>query len=288
VGAIAGSVSYNQTISGYVAVLDLSSGSFTPVVTQLATQCRSLGNGQVSLLPTATFAASNHTLLAITANSGPGLSNYKTGTCGVPDGVIVANAALVNPGQTSGPVLYFTTRSQATITSGSLPQTMQWAVAGTTNTNDDCPNLYQIGTLLVNGGQPGTCAIPKATVPAGRGAAGLDPTGTMLIIAVVEGNDGAGLKTSDFADLLIGLGAVNAVNFDGGGSTVFYWTPSGSAPSQSAKAAQILQNAKFPAGQPNPNNLSFSVKLLDQTQKYTYDAAGRPIYASLGFTYSSQ
>src|SRR5262249_44069653 len=99
-------------------------------------------------------------------------------------------------------------------------------------------------------------------------------------------SDSGGLKTIDLSELLIGLGAVAAVNFDGGWSSVFYWTPSSPAPAVSSDAQQLLANAKFPAGQRNPNNFSFHVSPLDATQQYVYDARLRPIDASPGFTYT--
>ncbi|MBV9775247.1 MAG: phosphodiester glycosidase family protein [Gemmatimonadetes bacterium] len=291
VGSLSGTVTYDSTVavSGYVAYLDLSGGAFTPVVSPLSDSCRQAGNGQVSMLPTRDFQSQNGTLLAITANSGPAMSSYKTGTCGVPAGLVVSGGLLVNPGQTGGPVLYFNTPSAAAITGGTVPTSAQWAVAGSTNTNNDCPNLHQPGSLLVANGTPGVCPIPKSTIPAARGAVGVDATGTVLIVAVVEGAEGtSGLKTADLASLLIGLGAVNAVNFDGGGSTVFYWTPGATAPVQSAKLVQMLKSAAVPSKLPNPGSLTFKVTPLDPSQQYVYDASapgGRPIYASLGFLF---
>jgi hypothetical protein len=290
IGTISGSTSY-AAVSGYVAYLDLRSKQFTPVVTQLSTTCREAGDGQVSLLPTGMFQKHYDTLLAITANSGPGRDSYVTGSCGVADGLIISDSNLVNPGQTNGPVLYFTSNKRATITSEPVPaKTVRWAVAGSTSTNNDCSDLYQIGTLLVNKGMPGACAIPKSTVVAPRGAVGIDGSGSTLIIAVVAGAEGtSGLTTADSALLMIGLGAVGAVNFDGGGSTTFYWTPSGAQmPTLSAKLADMLHNARFPRGQANPNNLAFSVTLQDPTRELTSDADHRPIYASFGLTYQRE
>ena len=160
IGTISGSTSYSQ-VTGYVAYLDLRHGHFTPVVTQLSTSCRHAGDGQVSLLPTQKFQMENNTLLAITANAGPGFPIFVEGTCVIPDGVIISDSKLVNPGKTNGPVLYFTSKVRATITSGPLPRRpVAWAVAGATVTNNDCPDLYQIGTLLVKDRKPGVGRVP--------------------------------------------------------------------------------------------------------------------------------
>lgn len=289
VGAISGKTSYDGDLQGYVALLDLSSGAFTPVVTALSDSCRSAAEGQVSLLPTAGFQAASNALLAITANAGPGFAKYVAGTCGTPDGLIVSGGTLVNPGRTNGPVLYFPDIFSAAATGGAVPDSVWWAVAGATTTNNDCgPDLYQPGTLLVDGGAAGACPIPKSAIPAARGAIGVDATGTILIVAVVEGAEGAsGLKTADFATLMMGLGAVDAVNFDGGGSAVFYWNPAGGAPMASARLLQMLQDAAVPGGAPNPGGLAFDVTFLAPAQQYVYDTEQRPIYASIGFVFDA-
>jgi len=287
VGRIEGHTRYSPSVKGYVAIFDLWSGKFTPLVTQLDAGCRSKGDGQVMMRPTKTFSEDNHTLLAITANTGPASS----GGCGTPAGVAIDDGLLVNPGQTAGPVLYFTNKTSAAISDGVVPLGIRWAVAGSTNTNNDCPDPFQIGTLLVKNGQPGACAIPKSMKAAGRGAAGLNSTGQFLIIAVVEGSDSGGLRTSDLAELMIGLQATNAVNFDGGGSTVFYWRPS-PVPATSAQATRMLELAQYPKGRSNPNEFAFSVIPRPTQEPETYDSSvrsgdnPRPIYISLGFTYA--
>jgi hypothetical protein len=265
-------------VSGYIAILDLGSGAFKPVTTALDKDCRSQGNGQVSLLNTGNFAQNQATVLAITANSGPG---GVTG-CGTPAGLLISQGLLVNPGQTAGPVLYFHSATQAGITGGLVPDGLQWAVAGSTNTNNDCPNLYQPGTLLVQNGLPGACAIPKSMARAGRGAAGLDSTGRYLIVVVAQGTDSGGLLTSELSQIFVALHAVSAVNFDGGGSTAFYWTPPavGPPPTVDATAQKMIMSAKFPPA------LQLTVTQFLPSMKEVYDSEDRAVYASLGFTFT--
>jgi len=302
VGTFTATTTYQDPgIVGYVAYLDLSKSNFTPVVTPLDVACRSAGDGQVRAIPTRSFAELNHTLLAITANTGYDLPALNS--CCVPAGVIIAKGRLVNPGQTGGPTLYFPkAATSATITSGNLPATgVEWAVAGSTNTNNNCTDLYQPGTALIytdsTGRHPGACPGPKALSIAARGAAGLDKTGRILIIAVVEGTENSsGLKTLDWAYLMMGLGAYSAVNFDGGGSTTFYWTPDDHGLPQSEALATMLKDAKFPSDQhDNWNNLAFTTAVGEPKDPIRFDnqcpdpknplTCGRPIYGSLGFTY---
>lgn len=291
VNADTGSDTRQTPVNGYVAVLDLSQGAVAPVVSGLSVPCRSASSGQVGLLPTYAFDSAQATFLAITANSGPAPSSgeFRRGDCGVPSGLIVSRGNLVNPGETDGPVLYFPDVFSAVIGDGIVPGGVQWAVAGSTYVNNDCPDLYQPGTLLVEDGAAGVCPIPKSGILAGRGAAGVDSTGTLLFIVVVTGAEGSsGIRTADLATLLIGLGAAQAVNFDGGGSTVFYWTPGNGAPVEQQGLVDLLESAAVPDGVPNPGNLSFSVRRLDPAQAHVSDADLRPIYASLGFVLTGQ
>jgi hypothetical protein len=303
-GAISATTDYApEPILGNVVYLDLRLGHFTPVVTELSEACRkpSVASGQVTVRSTHEFSVANRTLLAITANSGPEV--LQAGQCGTPAGVVISRFKLVNPGETAGPTLYFRTKNAATITSDALPGDVQWAVAGSTVTNNDCADLHQPGTLLVytdNAGniKPGVCPIPKSASKAARGAAGIDASGTILIIAVMSGVEGSsGLKTVDMAYLMMGLGAHWAVNFDGGGSTTLFWTPEkGNAPPVSPDAVALRTRASSPIAQ-SPNHLKYTVTPHEPADPITFDmhcpkepytpgCVGRAIFASLGFHYT--
>jgi hypothetical protein len=110
----------------------------------------------------------------------------------------------------------------------------------------------------------------------------LDSTGKYVIVVVVEGTDSGGVLTSDLAQMLIALKAVNAVNFDGGGSTTFYWLPASqtSVPSVSAAAQKMITDAKFPP------SLNLTVTPFLPKDEERYDSEDRAVYASLGFTFT--
>ena len=285
--------SYSQTAqNGYVAVLDLSSGTLAPVVTALATNCSSPKT--VYTTTTAAFAANTQAFVAITANTGKALTGSAQ-QCGAPDGLIVSNGQWVNWPQTSGLVLYFTSNSSATITNGQLPllPAIQNAVAGSTLQDSDCPTcqagsltLQELGTLLVQGGNPGACPIPKSAVMAARGAIGLDPTNRYLIILIAAGAEpSSGLYTYDFALLMMAFGGYSAVNFDGGGSTVFNWLPDFGSPKTCPACAQFITGATV--GATNPNNLTITnlaTPALSTTIQYSAQTPNpRAVYASIGF-----
>lgn len=213
------------TTSGWVAYVDFSRGGVQPVVTPSAAhQCGY--SPAVQLLDTKTFAAQQRAFVAITANAGVALNAYANGACdSTVSGLIVSADSLVHPAQPHGPVLYFPRGAMRAVITDSGPPTggILAAVAGTTTIGNDCDG-GRPGTLLVVAGVPGSCALPKSTIVAARGAAGVTRDGKVLILAIVQGNEGStGVRTADLARLMISLGAWNAVNFDGGGSTAFIW-----------------------------------------------------------------
>ena len=262
-----------------------------PVVTSLASNCTSPNT--VFTTTTMDFTTKQGTFIAITANTGKALSGSAP-QCGTPDGLIVSSGQWVNWPQTSGPVVYFTSNSSATITNAQLPQLsqIQNAVAGSTLQDSDCPTcqmqgvtLRELGTPLVQGGAPGACPIPKSGVIAARGAIGLDQTNRYLILLVAAGTEPSqGLHTYDFALLMMAFGGYNAVNFDGGGSTVFNWVPDFGVPQSCQQCAQLITGAAV--GSTNPNALtitSLATPSLGSRVQYTAQAPPRAVYASIGF-----
>ncbi len=86
-------------------------------------------------------------------------------------------------------------------------------------------NGREPGTLLVTAGRnTGATALvqPKARHP--RTAAGVTADGRSLILVVIDGRQPAhsiGVTLPELADIMIGLGAADALNLDGGGSSTF-------------------------------------------------------------------
>ena len=301
VGTFNGSVGYSQQINGYVAYVDISSGLLRPVVTAplpSSSQCAQVDSA-VALTTTVDFATANHTVLAINANLGPPNPPYVPGTCGNPygllkdDGVYLMPVEIVNG--TVGPSLIFFDSATAMIGTPTQPQadSAQWAVSGWTGQGG--------GTALLIGGQnSGNTAQPVPNEIAPRIGVGITQDGKTLIIVMVNGveSKGIGLELYDFADLLKGLGAWNAVNLDGGGSSTFLYQPRGVI--MRTPALMQLFNAATPVPG-NPNNLTWSLTAVPATANCISYPGGavtpgaplcidspltgyRAIYASFGFT----
>lgn len=96
------------------------------------------------------------------------------------------------------------------------------AVAGIGATDD----RKQPGTLLVEAGKnTGATARVAPSVRHPRTAAGVTADGHTLILLTVDGRQPAhsvGVTLPELADLMLELGAADALNLDGGGSTSFY------------------------------------------------------------------
>jgi Phosphodiester glycosidase len=249
----------------------------------------------VDLQRTVVFAQTQ--LVAITANTGAG---SPATTCVHPDGLLVSNQTVVNAPQPNGPVLYFTSNRTVTIAKlCAVPAGVQNAIAGSISQDNDCLGDPQPpGGLLVENGQPGPCVIPKALTIAPRSAIGLDRSEKTLILVAIEGGEPAsGLYTYDLALLMTGLGAYNAVNLDGGGSTTFYWLPTGGTPPPvSASLRNMMLGARFDHA--SPSALTFRVTQLDASTSVCYCAVGptrecnptkatqcRQVYANFGLIF---
>jgi len=93
-------------------------------------------------------------------------------------------------------------------------------------------NGQQPGDFLVTAGRnTGATAQVQPAVRHPRTAAGVTADGRTLILAVVDGRQpgySIGVTLPELADILIGLGASEAINLDGGGSSTFiYHRPDG-------------------------------------------------------------
>lgn len=103
----------------------------------------------------------------------------------------------------------------------SMLKEVGWAVAGAG------PHEKQPGTLLVTDGKnTGATARVQPNNKNPRTAVGVTADGRTLILLVVDGRQpthSVGVTLPELADLMIELGADDAVNLDGGGSSSFYY-----------------------------------------------------------------
>lgn len=207
---------------GLVAEVDLSDPRV--VIRVVADRASSGQLGSFALLDTRGCAAREETELAVNANffaAKPDGTADIIGLC-VVDGEEISPAR-VHQGR-GDPVLVFFDDGTAAVTAGEPERagvTVTHAVAGVggSATSDVA------GTLLVQDGENlGASARvqPKARHP--RTAAGVSADGTRLYLIVIDGRQpgwSVGATLPELAHLLIEMGADDALNLDGGGSSSF-------------------------------------------------------------------
>ncbi len=105
---------------------------------------------------------------------------------------------------------------------------VQYQLASVPNEFDRYPNILGAGPLLVQNSQivlnaraeGFSDAFIREAAP--RSAIGKRPEGTLMLVAIHNRVGGAGPTLSDVAQVMQQLGAVDALNFDGGSSTSLY------------------------------------------------------------------
>ena len=306
IGTFTGSVNYTAPtpINGYVAYVDIAGGNVQPFVTAplvASSTCAQEGYA-VALTSTVDFVDSNPPIvLATNANLGPPQKDYNAGFCGTPYGLLKSNGTYLSPIEivmgTTGPSLLFFSNTRAMIGTPSQTQGLsaKWAVSGWTGSGVDTGTA-----LLISGANNGATAQPVPAEIAPRVGVGITQDGTTLILVMVNGVEasGVGLWLSDFADLLKGLGAWNAINLDGGGSSTFVYVPSGNIV-QPQSLITLFDNAQPVSGNPhgltwsltmapaNENCISYPKGVVTNPNQLCLNAPEtgyRPIYANLGFT----
>lgn len=192
---------------------------------------------EVKLLPVNQWAQANGATLAINASffaminpkPGPGEDKvrYTTGAASDIRGLSQGEHGLVSPPRVVGgrgdpALLVYADHARAAYATDADLAGVRCAVAGIGPSDDG----KQPGTLLVEAGRNlGATArvAPKVRHP--RTAAGVSSDGKTLILLTVEGRQpgySIGATLPEMADLIIELGAHDAVALDGGGSTSFY------------------------------------------------------------------
>lgn len=144
---------------------------------------------------------------------------------GVPTGLLVVDGRLLTP-PSANPVLAVDSTGAARITtfarsaSSLVPFYPRDAVGGR-------PMIVRDSTILPRLDSAGGGAFGKARHP--RTAAGTARAGRRLILAVVDGRQSPysdGMSLNELATLMLALGARDAINLDGGGSsTLVYADP---------------------------------------------------------------
>jgi Phosphodiester glycosidase len=221
-------------VRGMVAEVDLGdprvSVKTTAPVVKGATS-RPTGGSAVNagLMTTDQWAKVNGVTLAVNA----GYFGWVKGGGAHLVGLAVSDGVLVSPTRTwkgqPDPALVFLTDGTARVIGPGQPSVVladvRQAVSGVGGSESD----PERGTLLVQGGKNlGATARVYPKDLHSRTAVGVDETGRRIFVVVIDGRQpqwSVGMNLPALADLMISLGAKNAINLDGGGSSSFVYRP---------------------------------------------------------------
>jgi hypothetical protein len=136
------------------------------------------------------------------------------------DGIVVS-PPLVREGQGDPAVVFYAGRAR-------VARVAEKELAGAT---DGVAGIGPGGLLVEAGRNLGETALVQPKMRHPRTAAGVTAGGRTLILVVIDGRQPAhsiGVTLPELADIMIELGAVDALNLDGGGSSTFvYRRPDG-------------------------------------------------------------
>lgn len=211
---------------GFTAVIDLSD----PTVEIVVTGPTPTGTPEAVKKRTDQWFTETGVDLAINANYFGSINATDADIVGL----AISDSVVVSPVRTFGgradPAIAFTADSAFAgyLEAGTLVGVLD-AVAGVGgSTTDAVP-----GTMLVLDGQNlGSTARVQPSTRNPRTAAGVSADGSTLYIAVIDGRQpgySVGATLPEMADIMIDLGADDAVNLDGGGSSSFIASVDGTA-----------------------------------------------------------
>ena len=209
---------------GYAAVIDLADPQLE--ISVGVTDAPEGRLGKVRLVSTESWASSAGLDLAVNTNF------FGTKSDGTADivGLCVAGGRTISEARSfrgsQDPVLVVYEDGRAAIRLGlddDDPRRVVHAIAGVGGSEQS----EVAGTLLVTDGvNTGASARVQPMARHPRTAAGVSADGKTLYLVVVDGRQegwSVGVTLPELADLLLDLGADDAVNLDGGGSSSFVW-----------------------------------------------------------------
>lgn len=219
-------------IRGLIARIDLGDPAVqlavTPPTPSTVCEARLVTTDQWSAAAGVTLACNaNYFAVATDTPSNPGCADIL--------GLSVSDGRLVSPVRAWGgrpdPALSVGPDNRARVAYVSEDESLRsvTAVAGI-GPSESAP---EAGTLLVDGGRnEGDSARVDPHKRHPRTAAGVADDGRTLWLVVIDGRQpewSVGMTLPELADLMIELGATDAVNLDGGGSSSFWYRPDSSA-----------------------------------------------------------
>lgn len=268
---------------GIVATIDLSAPGVQVIVTAPPRSARVGGRAVNAVLePVDAWAARVGADLAINANYFGGVGRldegwesgeFRTAEAVKPNWVPTYGANLIGLSISDGQVVSpprrhndrwdpaaIVRRDGTALVSYIAPEDAIDAVAGVAGVggSDTEPSGVDAGTLLVRNGQNlGSTARVQPAARHPRTGLGVSADGRTLVVAVIDGRrpgHSVGVTLPELAEVMIELGAHNAVNLDGGGSSAIAVKDSGEA------GVRVLNQPSDGRVRPVANHLGIRLK----------------------------
>ena len=253
---------------GYVVFIQNPQKNVTPLVTKPPTPaCRATPCPlkTAPLLTTYDWAQQVGAFVAINASFGEPEPEFKPCDCRYVFGPVKSNGVLVassipRPDNQGNPAILFDSNGVPSIKMATEID-VNLACNVISGQWEDTPQFGNTGSLLIqNKKLMGKTALPVPEEPDSRTAVGLTTDGTLILI-VIEKNplEMTGITLPALAKLLLTLGADNAINLDGGGSsTITYMPDSRVKMEENEKLYELMK-----AGQTDFTDLSFNFTQRD-------------------------
>jgi hypothetical protein len=196
------------TAFGYVMQINLDAPGIGFTTTPLTAGGSPGGSVETTSQTTAQFLQSSGAQVAINANFFNNCCSTTTPANETFNGLAISNGTLVAPDESGFADLLLTANNQASMVAG-----------GSANLNGVSNAVAGSGFVVQNGVNIGASTVGGASDP--RTLIGLSQNDQYLYLVTIDGgsSDGNGVTGSEEANFMLDLGAYNAINMDGGGST---------------------------------------------------------------------
>ena len=268
---------------GYLVLIETPSKYFNPVLSALDNKMDSKSE---YLMITSAWAQKVDAFLAINTSFFDPEKEYKPNDLRLVFGPTKANGKLISsvlarPDKKGNPALLFDKKGNPTITMATEKDVdAAYNVIGAQWEGSD--KLGNNGSLLIEKGvMKGRTTLPAPLELAPRTGVGLTEDNQVLMIIMIEGRlpSSAGVTLPQFALLFKKLGAYNAINFDGGGSSTISYVPNKNIPIQESLRLYNMLKSSIPKSN-ETNSLQFFIKQRDARIPFASSPSGNSIFES--------
>jgi hypothetical protein len=198
------------TAYGYVMQINLDAPGIGFTTTPLTAGGSAGGSVETTSQTTAQFLQSTGAQVAINANTFNNCCSTTAPANETLNGLAISNGQLVSPDSAGTADLLLTATNQATMVAG-----------GTANLSGVANAIAGFGYVVQDGVNVASAASGANTASDPRMLVGLSQNDQYLYLVAVDSgsSDGNGVTGAEEANVMLALGAYNAINLDGGGST---------------------------------------------------------------------